>query len=126
MKNQKVIRNDLSSDGRRLLQLIVKRVKSASFVAGDPRTYLGYKDCCVALGAAPAHADLPWGRLLQQYGLTDLNEWTKRHNLPRVTGLIVNQTGDHQYWPGGDFLIPTVGPIWTGSGGKINQDKPLK
>ncbi len=104
VKSQNIMRNDLSNQGRALLKLIVQHATTAGFVPGDPGTYLGYKECCVALGAAPAHADLPWGRLLQKHGLNDLNEWTQRHNLPRVTGLIVNQTGDRQYWPGGDFF----------------------
>jgi len=103
-KDQKHIRDDLSNEGHALLQLIVQHSATPGFVPGDPETYLGYKECCVALGAAPAHADLPWGRLLQKHGLTDLNEWTMRHDLPRVSGLIVNQGGDRQFWPGGDYF----------------------
>lgn len=98
------VRDDLSSRGRALLALIVQHAATSGFIPGDPSTYLGYKDCCVALGVAPATADVPWGRLLQQHGLNDLNEWTVLHDLPRVTGLIVNQSGDRQYWPGGDYF----------------------
>jgi len=103
MSTKKDMREDLSNEGRALLRLIVQHAGTSGFEPGDPSTYLGYKDCCVSLKAAPAHADLPWGRLLR-HGLNDLNDWTKRHNLPRVTGLIVNQTGDRQYWPGGDYF----------------------
>ena len=98
------VRNDLSVQGRTLLKMISQHLATTGFAPGDPRTYLGYKECCMVLGVAPVHADLPWGRLLQQHGLTDLNEWTKQHNLPRITGLIVNQTGERQYWPGGDYF----------------------
>jgi hypothetical protein len=115
-KSRNHVRSDLTPQGRKLLKLIVQHAATSSFEPGDPSTYLGYKECCVALGAAPAHADLPWGRLLQQQGLNDLNEWTKRHSLPRVTGLIVNQTGDRQYWPGGDYFAsngrPDMDGVW--------------
>jgi hypothetical protein len=114
LKNQESIRNDLSKSGRRLLQLIVNHVGSAGFVAGDPSTYLGYKHCCVLLGVAPEDADLPWGRLLQKHGLNDLNGWTQRHNFPRVTGLIVNQSGDRRYFPGGDYFTSNGRPDMDG------------
>lgn len=107
------IRNSLSPNGRQLLNVIVQHVANRGFKAGDPSTYLGYKDCCVALAVAPASGDIPWGRLLQKHGLSDLNEWTNRHNLPRVSGLVVNQTGDRQYWPGGDYF---------GSNGRPDMD----
>jgi len=108
------IRDDLSAQGRALLRLIVEHSRSSAFVPGRPETYLGYKDCCVALGVAPADADLPWGRLLQRHGLNDLNEWTMRHDLPRVTGLIVNQSGDRQFWPGGDYFASNGRPDMDG------------
>ncbi len=113
-KSQNCIKADLTVDGRRLLQLIVNQVDSDGFIPGDPRTYLGYKECCVALGVAPADAELPWGRLLQKCGLNDLNGWTQRHNLARVTGLIVNKSGDRQYWPGGDYFVSNKRPDMDG------------
>lgn len=103
-QDKKLIRSDLSPKGRSLLALIDKHTRGSVFSPGQPETYLGYKECCEALGVAAPGTELPWGRLLQQHGLTDLNEWTKRHNLPRVSGLIVNQGGDRQYWPGGDYF----------------------
>lgn len=103
-KDPTSVRDDLAAAGRRLLELVVERVQSADFQPGNPQTYLGYKECCVVLGAAPPEADLPWGRLLQRHGLNELNGWTQRHDFPRVTGLIVNQSGDRQYWPGGDYF----------------------
>jgi hypothetical protein len=84
------------------------------FEATSPRSYLGYKECCVELGIAPADADLPWGRLLQLNGLNDLNDWTKRHDLPRVSGLIVNQSGERQFWPGGDYFASNGRPDMDG------------
>lgn len=108
------IRDDLPPKGRALLELIADRLAGPAFVPGDPSTYLGYKECCVALGVAPPDADLPWGRLLQPHGLNDLNGWTQRHNFPRVTGLIVNQTGDRQYWPGGDYFASNGRPDMDG------------
>ena len=112
-KQLKTIRQDLPPKGRALLQIIADRLADPAFVPGDPSTYLGYKECCMALGVAPPNADLPWGRLLQPHGLNDLNGWTQRHNFPRITGLIVNQTGDRQYWPGGDYFA---------SNGRLDMD----
>jgi hypothetical protein len=63
---------------------------------------------------APEDADVPWGRLLQPNGLNDLNDWTQRHNFPRITGLIVNQSGDRQYWPGGDYFASNGRPDMDG------------
>jgi hypothetical protein len=113
-KAPKAIRDDLPAKGRALLKLIADRLTDPAFVPGDPSTYLGYKECCVALGVAPPDADLPWGRLLQPHGLNDLNGWTQRHNFPRITGLIVNQTGDRQYWPGGDYFASNGRPDMDG------------
>ena len=81
---------------------------------GNLSTHLGYKECCVALGVAPPDADLPWGHLLQPHGLNDLNGWTHRHSFPRITGLIVNQTGDRQDWPGGDYFASNGRPDMDG------------
>src|SRR6266481_3602135 len=104
MKTNKEIRDDMSAQGRTLLRLIVKHAKSKVFSPGNPETYLGYKECCEMIGVVTPGMDVPWGRLLQQNGLTELNEWTQRHDLPRVSGLIVNQSGDRQYLPGGDYF----------------------
>lgn len=103
-KDLKRLRDDLSPKGRALLKLIAARLADPAFVPGDPSTYLGYKECCVALGVVPPDADFPWGRLLQPHGLNDLNDWTKRHGFPRITGFIVNQAGVRQYCPGGDYF----------------------
>ena len=103
-KAQNLKHEELQPAGRALLVLIIEHVRTAGFRPGDPRTYLGYKECCVALGVAPDEADLPWGRLLQQNGLNELNGWTQRNDFPRVTGLVVHQGGERQYWPGGDFF----------------------
>lgn len=94
----------LSDAGRKLLELITGRLASGALIPGRPETYLGYRECCLELKLAGPDDDHPWGRLLQREGLTNLNEWTIRHDLPRVSGLIVNQSGDRQYLPGGDYF----------------------
>ena len=104
MKAVSNTRGDLSTSAQKLLELIVRHTKTKAFIIGRPETYLGYKECCEHLGVMPPEGDVPWGRLLQQNGLNDLNEWTIRHNFPRVTGLIVNQSGDLKYLPGGDYF----------------------
>lgn len=100
----KNIRDDISPKGRQLLTLIVTRLRAKGFAPGSPETYLGYRECCEQLGVATPDMDVPWGRLLQQHGLNDLNGWTQRHGFPRVTGLVVNQSGERQYFPGGDYF----------------------
>jgi len=48
--------------------------------------------------------------------LDDLNAWTIRYDLPRVSGLILNQDGDRKYLPGGDYFSsngrPNLDFIW--------------
>lgn len=98
------IRNDLSPQGRNLLSLLLTVLNRPTFRLGDPSTYIGYRDCCDQLGLIQPGMDVPWGRLLQQNGLNDLNEWTMRHSLPAVSGLIVNVRGDRAWYPGGDYF----------------------
>lgn len=117
------IRESLSSEGRQLLKLVVEHVAKPNFKPGDPSSYLGYKECCVALGAVPADAEVPWGRLLQKHGLSDLNEWTINQGLPRVSGLIVSQSGDRQYWPGGDYFASNGRPDMDGDWWKEQAKK---
>jgi len=106
MKTQSAasLRADLSPQGRKLLKLLLKVLASPQFRLGDPSTYIGYQDCCDQLGLITPDMDVPWGRLLQQNGLNDLNNWTMRHRLPAVSGLIVNISGDHAWYPGGDYF----------------------
>ena len=104
MKAVTKVRSDLSANAQKLLELIVRRMKSKTFAIGKPETYLGYKECCEYLGITPSDGGVTWGQLLQQNGLNELNEWTKHYNFPRVSGLIVNQSRDRQYLPGGDFF----------------------
>lgn len=98
------VRDDLSLQGRDLLRLLLRVFASPQFQLGDPRTYIGYRDCCDRLGLIKPGMEVPWGRLLQLNGLNDLNEWTKRHGLPAVSGLIVNVSGDRAWYPGGDYF----------------------
>jgi hypothetical protein len=103
-KTSSSIRDDLSPAGRKLLRLLLKVAAAPGFQLGDPSTYIGYRDCCDRLGLIQPGMDVPWGRLLQRYGLNDLNEWTLRHGLPAVSGLIVNVSGDRAWYPGGDYF----------------------
>jgi hypothetical protein len=102
--DEQMLRDDLPAAGKRLLSYIVEHIKAGRIKPGKPQTYLGYKECCVDLGIASADAEIPWGRLLQQHGLTDLAEWTIRNGMPAISGLVVNQSGDRKYFPGGDFF----------------------
>src|SRR4051812_41520268 len=83
------IRDDLPKKGKRLLKVLLKFIRNRRFLAGSPETYLGYKECCALLGLIWEDMNVPWGRYLQREGLTDLNEWTVRHKLPAIGGLIV-------------------------------------
>jgi hypothetical protein len=94
----------LPPQGRRLLRLLLEVMKDARFKLGDPATYIGYKECCERLGLVKQDMDVHWGRYLQQNGLNDLNEWTMRHGLPAISGLIVNVTGDRAWYPGGEYF----------------------
>jgi hypothetical protein len=98
------VRDDLSAAGRKLLRLLIEVASAPGFQLGDPSTYIGYRDCCDRLGLIRSGMDVPWGRLLQPHGLNDLNEWTKRHRLPTISGLIVNVSGDRAWYPGGDYF----------------------
>jgi len=97
-------RSDLSSQGHILLQLLLDVMAGPQFKLGDPSTYIGYRDCCDQLGLITPGMDVPWGRLLQQNGLNDLNDWTVRHKLPAVSGIIVNVSGERAWYPGGDYF----------------------
>ena len=94
----------LSPQGQKLLRVLLGVIRSPKFQLGDPSTYIGYKECCDRLGLLVPAMDVPWGRLLQQCGLNDLNEWTKCHRLPAISGLIVNISGDRAWYPGGDYF----------------------
>lgn len=110
------IRTDLSQEAKKLILIITEAIKSRRFQPGHPETFLGYKECCDRLGLTTPEMDVHWGRLLQQHGLDDLNAWTIRYELPRVSGLIVNQEGERKYLPGGDYFSSNGRPnfdfIW--------------
>ena len=56
---------------------------------GIPDTYLGYKEAHELMGIS---LDAPrWDASLKNHGLVDLAQWTTRNNVPKITGLIVNQ-----------------------------------
>ena len=58
----KAVRDDLPAKGRKLLALIDKRIHAKGFTPGSPETYLGYLECCEALGLVTPGMDVPWGR----------------------------------------------------------------
>lgn len=96
-------RDNLSPQGRDLLKLLLRVIANPKFQLGNPSTYIGYRDCCDHLGLIN-QGNEPWGRLLQRNGLDELNDWTMRHRLPSVTGLIVNVSGERAWYPGGDYF----------------------
>ena len=103
----RTIRDDLPPKGRRLLKLIVTHLRTPGFRVAQPETYLGYKECCEHLKLIPdEESDMPWGRLLARNGMAALNEWAMRHNIPAVTGVIVNrhEESDRYCQPGGDYF----------------------
>jgi len=87
----------MKGDAQRLLNLIVRHIRSGRFTPGDARTYLGYKE--VHDLAALSKRGGTWGRSLQRQGLSDLAAWIKENGLPAITGLIVS-TIDRKPGPG--------------------------
>ena len=98
------IRDNLSPQGRDLLLLLLTVIANPKFQLDNPSTYIGYRDCCDRLGLIKSGMDVPWGRLLQQNGLNELNDWTMYKRLPAVSGLIVNVSGDRAWYPSGDYF----------------------
>jgi hypothetical protein len=89
--------SDLDAKGRRLLELLVKKLVSARL--DDPRTFVSYKDVHDDL-------DLPkeretYGESLKEHGLVSLAEWTFRTDKPAITGLIIDR---HTCMPGKGYF----------------------
>ncbi|WP_148663586.1 hypothetical protein [Bosea vaviloviae] len=78
----------LSQNGRRLLRLLVSCLDGA--VAGNPKTYITYKEVHTELGL-PLHRGVTYGISLQHQGLNDLADFIEGNGLPRITGLIVEE-----------------------------------
>jgi predicted HNH restriction endonuclease len=80
------IANDLDDDGRRLLDQLVKRLPNVR--PKDPRTFFGYKTFHDSLGLS--QQGLTYGTSLQNQGLSSLANWTYEHDLPAITGIIID------------------------------------
>lgn len=80
----------LDDEGLRLLRLLVSKLHSAN--PDYPERMIGYKDAHEQLGLSQIRAD--WAESLKAQGLDNLAEWTKAHEKPAITGIIVNQ-GTH-------------------------------
>jgi hypothetical protein len=72
------------------LRALLDGIRSGRIVQGKPETYFGYKEMHGLLGLK--YLGGTYGRSLQDQGLTDLNEWTRANDFPRITGLIVQKT----------------------------------
>lgn len=86
MGNIANIAKDLDGDGHRLLQELVKRLPNVN--PQDPRTFFGYKTFHDSLGLSQTGGT--YGISLQNQGLNGLAAWTYRHNLPAITGIIID------------------------------------
>ncbi len=80
----------LSQDGKNLLTVIHQKIAEGAIRYEEPETYIGYKQAHELLGIEMAGRD--WGASLEKQGLADLAYWTRDKSVPKVTGLIVNQT----------------------------------
>lgn len=76
----------LDSDGRKLLQELVKRLPKVK--PKDPRTFFGYKTFHDSLGLAQQGET--YGTSLQNQGLSALANWTYENDLPAITGIIID------------------------------------
>jgi predicted HNH restriction endonuclease len=76
----------LDDAGRRLLQLLISHFPKVK--AGQPNTYIGYKQALDALNLPSVRAT--YGESLQVQGLNSLAEWTHREGHPAITGLIID------------------------------------
>jgi len=89
--------SDLNKQEKQLLAFLVEKVKGVT--PGDPQTYVGYKEVHTALGLVQMGGT--WGRSLQYQGLHALAEWTARHGLPAITGIVVDRS---THMPGDGFF----------------------
>lgn len=86
-----------SAGAARVLEYLVAHLPAVA--AGDPRTYVQYKQVHDALQLA-MHGET-YGESLQRQGLEDLARWCLANNLPAITGLVV-KAESHE--PGDGFF----------------------
>jgi hypothetical protein len=77
----------LSPNAQILLRVLVRYLETAR--PGRPQTYPTYRQIASDLGFR--NINMPIGQFLQPKGLTELAQWTRDHNHPAITGLIVLQ-----------------------------------
>lgn len=79
----------MKDNAQKLLNYLVEKAKNGNIIAGDPRTYLGYKEVLQGLGLR--HIADTYGRSLEIQGLRELAEWIEQKKLPAITGLIIDK-----------------------------------
>jgi hypothetical protein len=91
---------ELTTNAENILRFLVDCIKTRAIRAGEPQTYLGYKEI-------HDHLNLPmagdtFGTSLSNQGLADLAMWARDNGLPAITGLVVDQT---TYMPGNGYWL---------------------
>ncbi len=79
--------NDLDAQGRRLFELLVKKLKDV--IPGNPSTYISYQDCHKELNLEMLGPT--YGLSLRHQGLDSLANWTKAQELPAISGIIIDR-----------------------------------
>lgn len=85
----KKMESGLSKDAKRLLSAIVGEIREGKITPGNPKSYIGYGEAHTLMGIKKIGPT--WGVSLMKQGLTELAQWTVDRNVPKVTGLIVDQ-----------------------------------
>ena len=82
----------LGPKGKALLKVIAGEIDGGRIQKQKPETFLTYSKALELLGDPQEGPHYTEGARLQYHGLTELNEWSMAiHEIPKVTGLIVNQ-----------------------------------
>src|SRR5205807_1581652 len=78
-----------SPASRAILRELVGHIETGRVIPDSPDTFLGYQQ--VHENLRLPYLGPTFGESLKRQGLADLAEWTKQHDHPAVTGLIVDQ-----------------------------------
>lgn len=87
----------LDESGSDVLGVLVPHLPKV--IPGKPETYLAYKTVHDALNLT--YLGPTWGESLKKQGLAALADWTYEHNLPGITGIIINA---NSYEPGKGYF----------------------
>ncbi len=92
----------LDHQGHDLLRLLMSLLPEVN--SGHPEKMIGYKEVHEKLGLSQRSTD--WGESLKRQGLDNLAQWTKAHDLPAITGIIVNKTkgSENEHSPGKGYF----------------------